>query len=235
MAEVDFNIDCWYAAGCGLKTERCQKICPRYLEMNYMIVNCGMPDATPYIKDLTPRTDLEMQSYQRLQEIKDHIVDYVEAGHDIFIVSKHSFTGKTSWAIKLMYRFFDRIWSGNGFKVRGYYLYVPDFVEKLKSFKYRDSSEYVEIIRILEDADIVIFDNITEIPLNENAQGVINSVIGKRLNANKSNIYTGYTDDDVSNLGKNIKRKLEDVEIIKFDGPNRKNNINRDDKRIKGE
>ena len=64
MAEVDFSIDCWYGKGCALKTERCHKTCPRYLEMNYMIVNCGMPDATPYIKALTPMTKTEMVSYQ---------------------------------------------------------------------------------------------------------------------------------------------------------------------------
>ena len=235
MVESDLTIPCWYRVGCGLREEGCQKICPRYLEMNYMISNCGMKDAEKYTKQLKPITDNECYAYNRLAKIKDNIEEFVENGCNLMILSDFPNVGKTSWALKLMYRFFDRIWSGNGFKVRGYYLYVPDFVEKLKSFKYRDSSEYVEIIRNLEDADIVIFDNITEIPLNEHAQGVINSVIGKRLNANKSNIYTGYTDDDVSNLGKNIKRKLEDVEIIKFDGPNRKNNINRDDKRIKGE
>lgn len=222
MAEVDFNIECWYAAGCGLKRERCQKICPRYLEMNYMIVNCGMPDATPYIKDLTPRTDLEMQSYQRLQEIKDHIVDYVEAGHDIFIVSNHSFTGKTSWAIKLMYRFFDQIWSGNGFRVRGYFLYVPDFITKLKAFSYKDTAEYKEIMQNLENADLVIWDALTETSLNEHEQGIINSILGKRFMKSKSNIYTGSSNVDLSILGNNIADKVGMAERILLDGKSRK-------------
>ncbi len=37
MAEVDFNINCWYSSGCSEKTERCKKTSPLYLEMNYMI------------------------------------------------------------------------------------------------------------------------------------------------------------------------------------------------------
>ena len=82
MAEVDFNIECWYAAGCGLKRERCQKICPRYLEMNYMIVNCGMPDATPYIKDFIYR-----------QATLGTLCPSTSSGHVADPLSKRRFTG----------------------------------------------------------------------------------------------------------------------------------------------
>lgn len=226
MAEVDFSIDCWYGKVCSLKTERCHKTCPRYLEMNYMIVNCGMPDATPYIKALTPKTKTEVESYHRLQTIKDNIVDYVRAGHDIYIVSKHSFTGKTSWAIKLMYRYFDQVWSGNGFKVRGYFLYVPDFITKLKAFSYRETAEYKEIMHNLEHADLVIWDAITEVTLNDYEQGIINAVLGKRFMKSKSNIYTGSSVVDLNVLGHNIADKIGMAERILLDGKSRAKGMN---------
>lgn len=226
MAEVDFKIDCWYGSGCTLRTERCQKTCPLYLEMNYMIVNCGMPDATPYIKTLIPTTDTEFKSYERLQNIKDNIVDYVTAGHDIFIVSNYSFTGKTSWAIKLMYRYFDRIWSGNGFKVRGYFLYVPDFVTKLKAFSYKETAEYKEIMHNLEHCDLVIWDAITDVTLNEHEQGLISSVLGKRFMKGKANIYTGNAKVDLEVLGRNLADKISMAERILLDGQSRTKGMN---------
>lgn len=226
MAEVDFKIDCWYGSGCTLKTERCQKTCPLYLEMNYMIVNCGMPDATPYIKTLIPTTDTEFKSYERLQNIKDNIVDYVTAGHDIFIVSNYSFTGKTSWAIKLMYRYFDRIWSGNGFKVRGYFLYVPDFVTKLKAFSYKETAEYKEIMHNLEHCDLVIWDAITDVTLNEHEQGLLSSVLGKRFMKGKANIYTGNAKVDLEVLGRNLADKISMAERILLDGQSRTKGMN---------
>ena len=226
MAEVDFKIDCWYGSGCTLRTERCQKSCPLYLEMNYMIVNCGMPDATPYIKTLIPTTDTEFKSYERLQNIKDNIVDYVTAGHDIFIVSNYSFTGKTSWAIKLMYRYFDRIWSGNGFKVRGYFLYVPDFVTKLKAFSYKETAEYKEIMHNLEHCDLVIWDAITDVTLNEHEQGLLSSVLGKRFMKGKANIYTGNAKVDLEVLGRNLADKINMAERILLDGQSRTKGMN---------
>ena len=226
MAEVDFKIDCWYGSGCTLRTERCQKTCPLYLEMNYMIVNCGMPDATPYIKTLIPTTDTEFKSYERLQNIKDNIVDYVTAGHDIFIVSNYSFTGKTSWAIKLMYRYFDRIWSGNGFKVRGYFLYVPDFVTKLKAFSYKETAEYKEIMHNLEHCDLVIWDAITDVTLNEHEQGLLSSVLGKRFMKGKANIYTGNAKVDLEVLGRNLADKINMAERILLDGQSRTKGMN---------
>ena len=226
MAEVDFKIDCWYGSGCTLRTERCQKTCPLYLEMNYMIVNCGMPDATPYIKTLIPTTDTEFKSYERLQNIKDNIVDDVTAGHDIFIVSNYSFTGKTSWAIKLMYRYFDRIWSGNGFKVRGYFLYVPDFVTKLKAFSYKETAEYKEIMHNLEHCDLVIWDAITDVTLNEHEQGLLSSVLGKRFMKGKANIYTGNAKVDLEVLGRNLADKISMAERILLDGQSRTKGMN---------
>ena len=226
MAEVDFKIDCWYGSGCTLRTERCQKTCPLYLEMNYMIVNCGMPDATPYIKTLIPTTDTEFKSYERLQNIKDNIVDYVTAGHDIFIVSNYSFTGKTSWAIKLMYRYFDRIWSGNGFKVRGYFLYVPDFVTKLKAFSYKETAEYKEIMHNLEHCDLVIWDAVTDVTLNEHEQGLLSSVLGKRFMKGKANIYTGNAKVDLEVLGRNLADKINMAERILLDGQSRTKGMN---------
>jgi DNA replication protein DnaC len=188
-----------------------------------MIMNCGMPDASRYIKSLKPLSSNEVVAYKKLQVVKDNIVEYVKNGRDLFITSDNIQTGKTSWAIKIMYRFFDRIWSGNGFRCRGFFVYMPDFVLNLKSMNYKETSEYKEICKNLETADLVIWDDITFSRLSEYEQSILYPLFNKRsMSDNKLNIYTGINSADITALlGYGIASKILNAEKIVFDGPSR--------------
>lgn len=189
---IDFKLDCWYKNGCNLETNDCQKTCHRYLEMNYLINNCGMKHAKRYLKDLIPQ-EVEIPAYLELKDIKSNIVDFVENGRNLFITSPHVQTGKTSWALKILYKYFDEIWAGNGFKVRGYFLYVPEFISKCKSFEYKDTEEYKRINKALKRADLVIWDDITAMNLSQIDQNLLNLYIDKRFMEEKANIFTGWS------------------------------------------
>ena len=104
MADIDFKIPCWYKNGCNLAEDKCEKTCHRYLEMNYLINNCGMKDAYRYLKELIPQ-QTEQASYARLTEIKANIVEFVENGKNLYIASPYVQTGKTSWSLKILYKY----------------------------------------------------------------------------------------------------------------------------------
>ena len=48
-----------------------------------------------------------------------------------------------------MYKYFDEIWAGSDFVPRGYFLYVPEFIDNARSFQYKETSEYKEIDKVL--------------------------------------------------------------------------------------
>lgn len=222
MPNIDFKIDCWYKNGCNLEKPGCQKTCHRYLEMNYLIANCGMKNAHRYLKPLAPQNN-EVDAYLRLKDIKDNIVSFVDAGKNLYITGNNVQTGKTSWSLKILYKYFDEIWAGNGFKVRGYFLYVPEFLSKARSFDYKDTPEYKAIDKILKQADLIIWDDISSMQLTTMDQNILNLYIDKRFMEDKANIFNGcYCEDLQSVLGAKLGNRLQtNCEVVKLVGTSR--------------
>lgn len=220
MTEIDFNIKCWYKDGCNRKTDMCQKVCHRYLQMNYLISNCGMKHAERFLKPLAPM-NLDVDAFVRLQTIKDNIVKFVSNSNNLFISSLYLQTGKTTWALKLLYKFFDEIWAGNGFVPRGYFIYVPEFLNKTRSFQYKETDEFKLVDKLLQKVDLVIWDDITSMELTNQEQNFINMYIDKRYLQGKANIYTGMhlsDEEKVKYLGNKLSCRLDSCENIIFKG-----------------
>ena len=135
-----------------------------------------------------PQCDL--QAYRRLNEIKSNIEDFVQSGANLYITSKHFGNGKTSWAIKLLLKYFDEVWAGNGFNVRGIFISVPMFLLKCKDFKTTDQ-EFEKLKRQLLEVDLVVWDDIASTNLSGYDYSQLLMYIDGRLLNEKSNIYTG--------------------------------------------
>lgn len=220
MANLDFHLKCWYKDGCNRKTDFCEKTCHRYLQMNYLINNCGMKNATRFLKPIAP-AKIDVKAFLRLQEIKDNIVQYVEDSRNLYISSHNLQTGKTTWSLKILYKFFDEIWAGNGFVLRGYFIHVPEFLNKTRSFQYKDTEEFKEIDKALKSVDLVIWDDMTSVELSSQEQNLLNMYIDKRILEGKSNIFNGmYLEEDVrlKCLGPKLNARLDNCEHIELMG-----------------
>ena len=220
MSNIDFRLKCWYEAGCNLKTDFCEKTCHRYLQMNYLINNCGMKNADRFLKPISP-AKIDVDAYLQLQEIKDNIVQFVEESRNLYIISHNLQTGKTTWSLKIMYKFFDEIWAGNGFVQRGYFIHVPEFVNKTKSFQYKDSDEFKKLDKAIKEVDLVVWDDISSLELNSNEQSFINMYIDKRMLEGKSNIFNGmYLDKEMGSkcLGMKLYSRLNNCEMVSLMG-----------------
>lgn len=220
MGDIDFRIKCWYGNGCHLKTDNCQRTCHRYLQMNYLINNCGMKDAHRFLKPIAPAEE-DFNAFKRLQEIKDNIIEYVENGKNLYVDSNYLQSGKTTWSLKILYKFFDEIWAGNGFVERGYFIYVPEFLNKTRSFQYKDTDEFKEIDKLLKKVDLVIWDDITSIELSPIEQNLLNMYIDKRILEGKANIFNGMHFDSTTKLrymGAKLNARLDNCEHITLEG-----------------
>ena len=123
------NEKCWYKDVCTC--ESCTN-CLRYAEMKYLMDNSGLSKNRQQPIYLDGGND--RQAFLRLADIKKDIVAFVENGESLYIFSEYTGNGKTSWAIKLLHKYFDEIWAGNGFNPRGYFIHVPVLLNKLKEF-----------------------------------------------------------------------------------------------------
>ena len=225
---IDFDIPCWYKpGGCPKACPQCERTCHRYLEMNVLINNCGMPNADRYLKGLSPEK-VDLSAFGQLKLIKDNImelVDTTEDGLQLFIGSINSHTGKTTWSLKLLYKYFDEVWCGNGFRIRGYFVFVPDFLQKMKDYNFKNTKEYKQLDEIIKTAKLVIWDNLVGDPLSPQDQTLLNMYIDRRLMYGLSNIYNGIVLQSEMlkiNLGEKLFQRIENADQIIFKGASHK-------------
>lgn len=184
-----FNQECWYKGVCADIKEGCEQVCPKYLEMKYMMDNSGIPINKQKPIILQPQ-DCDYEAFCQLAEIKKNIVDFVSDGRSLYITSTNVGNGKTSWSLKLLMKYFEESWEWNGFNVRGVIVHVPTFLMKCKDFKTVDE-EFERLKRNLLDVDLVVWDDIASSDISGYDLSQLLMYIDARSFKELSNIYTG--------------------------------------------
>ena len=213
------NQDCWYKDVCTLDNP-CN-MCIKYIEMSYMMENSNLPKAKQKVITLTaPECDLE--AYTRLAEIKDNIYDFVHSGKNLYIASVQSGNGKTSWAIKLMHKYFEVMWDGNGLRDRALFIHVPTFLMKCKDFSHRDE-EFERIKKLVMSVDLVVWDDIASTQISSYDYSQLLVYLDNRSLSELSNIYTGNFPNReklVTQIGSKIASRVWsiDTEVVIFKG-----------------
>lgn len=151
--------------------------------------NSNLPVSMQLPKKLVP-ANCDVDAFVELADIKSNIVDFVNSGKSIYIASNNTGNGKTSWSIKLMLKYFDEVWLGNGFKPRAVFIHVPTFLLKCKDFSNQDP-EFLELKKKVLDVDLVVWDDIASTELSAYDFSQLIMYLDNRFSANKSNIFTG--------------------------------------------
>lgn len=133
-------------------------------------------------------TDLEQ--FQKLAAIEQDIVKFISEGKNLYLHSANCGNGKSSWSIRLVEAYFDKIWARTDGKCRVLFISVPRFLLALKD-NITSRSSYVDYIKdnVLE-ADLVIWDDIAAKMGSEFELTHLLNIIDNRLALGKSNIYT---------------------------------------------
>lgn len=210
--------NCWYKGACNLE---CSNSCIRYLEMSYLIFNSGIPIALQTPPPLEAGVDYD--AYMELQGIKEDIVNFVNNGENLLIASNTTGNGKTTWAIKLLLKYFDEIWAGNGFRVRGKFVHVPTLLIKLKDFNNPLNEE--EKNRLL-NCDLIVWDDIASTGLSQYDYSQLLTYIDQRVLSRKANIFTSNAvskEDYEKALGiKLTSRIVNTSKLVVFKGKDRR-------------
>jgi len=185
MSSNNYNhrFDCWYKDVCN--KESCDG-CIRFLEMSYLMEASDIPITKQVPISLKP-DDIDYERFVRLSEIKNDIVNFVTEGENLYLSSQHTGNGKTSWAIKLMLKYFDSIWAGNGLRARGMFVHVPTLIMRLKNFESPVPEEYKNYLLNL---DLIIWDDIGHSEISKYDYSNLLMLIDNRLLSEKSNIFT---------------------------------------------
>jgi len=216
---------CWYTSACGkYESPECNASCIRYMEMDFLMQNSGIPRNKQYSVLLTP-SKKDVQAFVTLKEIKDDIIAFVENGESVYIYSHNFGNGKTTWAIKLMQKYFDKIWAGNGFRCRGIFIHVPTFLTKIKEGISRKDEDFETLKSRLTTVDLVIWDDIAATKLGDFDHANLLTYIDQRKLNQLSNIYTGnlHQNELQEALGNRLASRVwNDSTPVKFVGADRR-------------
>ena len=175
------NEKCLYKDVCQ---NECQQACIRYIQMNRLLELSNLPQC--FQKPITIySTDNDRDEYIKLSKIKSNIEEFVKSGKNLYICSTTCGNAKTTWATKLMLKYFDCTWPNSYDMTRGLFVHVPSLLLDLK--KFGNIPEYISRIK---DADLVIWDDLAFNKLTEYEHEQLLQYIDYRLCSNKSNIYT---------------------------------------------
>lgn len=179
------NSDCWYLDTCD---DDCST-CAVFFQMNWQMEHSGLPKAKqrPIALYLTDDNSGDKQAFHRLADIRKDIVDFVEQGKNLYICSKWTGNGKTSWAIKMLHTYFHHTAVGNYDNLKGMFVSTADLLLRLKDFNNPVSKTYKDN---LENVDLVIWDDIALTNISQYDYTQFYNIIDKRILAEKSNIFT---------------------------------------------
>lgn len=188
---------CWYKRIC---TEQCSENCIRYKLMYSLFKQSNLPEALWNYKELVCH-EKDLQVYKKLQAKSEAILKFVEEGNNLYIYSENCGNGKTTWAIRLMYSYFDKIWHKSCFDCKALFVSVPKFLYNCKRSISQDVKGFEKLCNLISEVDLVIWDDIGEMKASDYEHQILFQYIDDRINSKKSNIYTS---------NKN-KGQLEDV------------------------
>ena len=75
-------------------------------------------------------TDLEQ--FKMLANIEQNIVSFVKEGKNLYIHSSNAGNGKSSWSIRLVEAYFNKIWARSDGRCKAIFISVPKFLLALK-------------------------------------------------------------------------------------------------------
>lgn len=217
--------ECWYKEVCDGYKENCQMHCAKFLEMNYLMEHSNIPESKRKPLQLYP-DNCDIGAFTRLAEIKQDIDDFVYEGRNLYITSATTGNGKTTWGLKMLMRYFELCWEGNGFEVRGLFVHVPTLLLKSKDFKTIDR-EFENMKKQLFDVDLVVWDDIASTDVTGYDISQLLVYIDARTLADKANIYTGNivsAEDMEQAVGSRLASRIlgKSTEVIELRGGDRR-------------
>lgn len=228
VKEFHFNKEeCWFKDNCNkYQGEDCNCGCSIYCQYYYLVNLANIPKNKQYPNQLKLKPGDDLKKYQYLAQVKDNINQFVKDGCNLYLYSPNYGNGKTTWAIKLMSKYFSNIWPGNGTQCRGLFINVDELIMNKKAQMDKYDDRFDEMLKLIPTIDLVVWDDIGCSRLSDFDHTFLFPLINSRIVNNKANIFTSNVIDGdlVSNMGGRLaSRILETSTVVMFNNtPQRK-------------
>lgn len=195
----------------------CDKdFCLRKFKMDTLYSKALMTESQK--QHITLRVDednTDLEQFKQLAEIEQNILTFVNEGKNLYLHSANCGNGKSSWSLRLVEAYFNKIWARTDLKCRALFISVPRFLLALKD-NITAKSDYIDYIKenVLE-ADLVIWDDIAAKMGSEFELNHLLNIIDNRISLGKSNIYTSNLNRQqlYNALGKRLTSRIANMSL----------------------
>lgn len=225
--------ECWMKDACwkvkhsdtSCLTEN--KYCPKLFRLNELYNKALLSSKQRLHLDLRldeDRCDLDI--FNQLKQVEENIELFVNSGSNLYLYSRNTGCGKTSWALRLIQSYFNRIWYKSDLECHALFIHVPRYLISLKD-SFNERNEYVDYIKDnLTKADLVVFDEISYKPATSFELETLLNIINTRIDMGKANIFTSNDSPEEfkNKLGDRLySRVINTSTLIQFVGSDKRN------------
>lgn len=179
--------DCWYKDRC---TNKCTESCIRFKLIMSLFNLSKIPVSLWKYKKLHC-DELDFEAFNSLTQLQSNIEDFVIKGRQLYLFSEHCGNGKTSWSIRLVWSYFDKIWHKSSFEQKAIFVSVQKFLYNCKRSISHEVEGFEELCDSISSVDLVIWDDLPCGKFTDYEHQILFQYIDDRINEGKANIFTG--------------------------------------------
>lgn len=188
------NEGCWLTDRCSRVD--CDRFCLRRFKLAAMYDDALVSDRQRRHMDLYVDKDgSDLDNFSYLATVEKNIMGFVSQGGSLYISSPNTGNGKTSWALRMIQAYFDRIWYKADSSCHALFVHVPRFLLSLKDNISQRNEYAAHVKENAIGADLVVWDEIGTKGLTQFEHENILNYVNARLDAGKANIYTSNLTD----------------------------------------
>ena len=165
------------------------------------------------------------EEYLQLQRYKNNILDFVESGSNLYIYSSRTGNGKTSWTLKFIQAYVQKVWPSSDLTCRALFINVPKYTRELKLHIDKKSDYILHVNEYVEFADLVVWDDIATKHTTPYEHEQLLALLESRLDDKKCNIFTSNIppSDLINYLGNRLASRITGNSIqIEFKGKDKR-------------
>lgn len=209
------------------KNKDCQELfCVRLFKIDELFNQSLLSkEQRKHLKLRLDNNRIDEQAYSQLKQYQLNIVDFVDKGSNLYIYSKTTGNGKTSWAIKLLQAYIYNIWAKSNLECKALFINIPKFMRELKLHISHESEYINHINKYILKADMVIWDDVATKVASEYEGEQLISIIDSRVNDNKCNIFTSNIEPHQLHnfVGVRLASRIIGLStIVKFEGSDKR-------------
>lgn len=202
--------NCWLASRCN-KIDCDKEFCMKKFRTQTLFDKALLSER--HKEDVVMRLDADLkdkENFEYLSSIQKNIDRFVNKGDSLYIMSPISGNGKTTWAIRLLKEYINKVWYKSDLECKVLFIHVPKLLLELKE-RIRRPSEYADyILENTAKADLVVFDEIATKVATEYEHEHLLNLINTRVDAKKANIYTSNVSNEefLKNMGTRLYSRV---------------------------